>query len=138
MRAAASNEGGAMAGFVGLGMAQQAGGVNAAGLYQMGAAPAPKPAPESAENTWKCSCGTENTANFCSECGKKRPDAPLGWTCECGTLNKGRFCINCGKKKPDDQPLYACDKCGWEPEDPHHPPKFCPECGDPFDDSDIR
>ena len=43
----------------------------------------------------------------------------------------------CGKPKPAGTPKYKCDKCGWEPEDPAHPPKFCPECGDPFDDSDL-
>ena len=62
---------------------------------------------------------------------------PDGWTCDCGSVNKGRFCSNCGKKKPEGAPLYKCDKCGWEPEDPKNPPKFCPECGDPFTDDDI-
>ena len=61
-----------------------------------------------------------------------------GWTCAaCGTVNKGKFCAECGAKKPEDAPKYKCDKCGWEPEDPTKPPKFCPECGDPFDESDL-
>ena len=60
----------------------------------------------------------------------------LGWTCSCGTVNQGKFCSNCGAKRPEGAPIYKCDKCGWEPEDPAHPPKFCPECGDVFDDND--
>ena len=68
-----------------------------------------------------------------SEAGGQR-----GWTCSCGAVNKGKFCQNCGAKKPQGAPLYRCDKCGWEPEDPKNPPKFCPECGDPFDDGDIK
>ena len=143
MKDAAKNSAGAMTGFMGMGMAQQAGGANAANLFAMGqqqaaqqpAQPAPAAAP--AANTWTCGCGAENTGKFCIECGKPKPAD--GWACpKCGTVNKGRFCMECGEKKPAGEPLYKCDKCGWEPEDPKHPPKFCPECGDPFDDKDIQ
>ncbi len=137
MQEAAKNKNGAFTGFLGMGMAQQAGGLNANALFQMGQRQPPQtpPAPP-AQETWKCSCGAENTGNFCTECGAKKPAA--GWTCEkCGAVNKGKFCAQCGAKKPAGAPLYRCDKCGWEPEDPKHPPKFCPECGDPFDDQDI-
>ena len=85
--------------------------------------------------SWSCSCGAQNSGKFCTECGKPRPN---GWICSCGTVNRGKFCTECGKPKPNGEPLYRCDKCGWEPEDPKHPPKFCPECGDPFDSGDVR
>ena len=167
MKAAAENKNGAMMGFMGMGMAQQAGGMNAQNLFAMGqqqqqqaaapAAPAAdgwtcscgtvntakfcqncgKPKPTPAE-TWTCSCGAVNSGKFCLECGKPKPAPAVGWTCSCGAVNKGKFCMECGKPKPAAEPLYRCDKCGWEPKDPKHPPKFCPECGDPFDDRDIR
>ena len=64
--------------------------------------------------------------------------AQQGWTCSCGAVNQGNFCPNCGKRRPQNAPLYRCDKCGWQPEDPAHPPKFCPNCGDPFDEEDKQ
>ncbi len=138
MRTAASNAAGAMNGFVGMGMAMNAGGLNAQNLFAMGQQPAAAPAsPAAPDDGWKCSCGAMSTGKFCPECGAPKP-ANDGWTCACGTLNKGKFCQNCGAKKPEGTPLYRCDKCGWEPEDPAHPPKFCPECGDIFDENDRR
>ena len=99
---------------------------------------APKPVPKPAGDSWTCSCGATATGKFCPECGKPKPADTNGWTCSCGAVNKGKFCAECGKPKPAGVPQYKCDKCGWEPDDPAHPPKFCPECGDPFDDGDIQ
>lgn len=140
MKAAASNTAGAATGFMGMGMAQNmGGGTNAAQLFQMGqqqaAAPASAPAP--AAESWKCSCGATATGKFCTECGAKRPEAPAGWTCSCGTVNQGKFCTECGAKKPSAAPQYRCNKCGWVPADPKNPPRFCPECGDPFGTEDV-
>ena len=171
MKAAAANESGAMNGFIGMGMAMNAGGgMNAQNLFAMGAQQeearrqeemkrqedarqqeemrrqeamqqqqmAAAPVQQQGADSWTCSCGQIVTGKFCPECGAKKPEKPTGWICSCGALNKGKFCSECGAKKPTEEPLYRCDKCGWEPEDPKHPPKFCPECGDPFNDADIQ
>ena len=146
MRNAAKNEGGALFGFAGLNMAQQAGGFNANNLFAMGAQQeqqqqlqqqAAQPTPSaSTANTWKCSCGKENTGNFCSECGSKKP-VDNTWTCQCGTVNKGKFCMDCGTPKPSNKQI-VCDKCGWKPQDPTLTPKFCPECGDVINELDQK
>ena len=138
MQDAANNANGAAMGFMGMNMAAQAGGVNAANLYAMGSQPQTPAAPAApAADTWTCpGCGKKAFGKFCTECGTKKPVD--GWTCpSCGKVNKGKFCAECGTKKPADAPVYKCEKCGWEPEDPAHPPKFCPECGDPFTEEDI-
>ena len=150
MRTAAGNEagmGGAF-GFMGMGMAGSAG-MGAMGAFgpQGGAAPTAVPPftpPQTAvmgavtAEGWTCSCGqTGNTGRFCAACGKPQPSA-AGWTCTCGAVNPGNFCTNCGKPRPAGAPLYACDKCGWRPDDPTRPPRFCPQCGDIFDENDKQ
>ena len=96
-----------------------------------------KPEPKPAANGWKCSCGATATGKFCPECGSKKPEDDGSWTCSCGAKIKGKFCSECGSKKPAGVPQYRCDKCGWQPADPTKAPRFCPECGDPFDNGDI-
>jgi membrane protease subunit (stomatin/prohibitin family) len=146
LKAAASNESGAVTGLMGVGMVGQIGGgsMNAQGYYNMQnqnnqqqaqAQQAPPQQAAGPSNSWQCVCGAKATGKFCPECGKKKPDS--GWTCKCGAVNQGKFCQECGSKKPAGVPQYRCDKCGWRPADPTKPPKFCPECGDPFGDEDI-
>ena len=137
LKGAASNENGAMMGFMGLGMAQQAGGMNAQDLFRMGAQQ--QQAKAQPADGWVCpKCGAQSAGKFCAECGEKRPEDPFGWRCACGAFNKGKFCPECGAKKPADAKVYKCDKCGWEPEDKSNPPKFCHECGDRFDENDTQ
>lgn len=167
MKTAAGNQGGAMMGFMGMNMAANAGGMNAQNLFAMDQQAKAQQPQQPQGDSWKCACGATVSGKFCPECGSKKPEAPVnggwkcacgavatgkfcpecgspkpadteGWSCPCGTVNKGKFCQNCGAKKPEDAPLYKCDKCGWQPEDPKNPPKFCPECGDIFDDDDKQ
>ncbi len=122
MKAAASNTNGAMAGFMGMGMAQQAGGLNVQSLYQMGAARQAAPQQAAPQQM------------------KPASTAAGGWTCaSCGTVNTGKFCMECGTPRPAGKKVtYRCDKCGWVPSDPTNPPKFCPECGDPINYQDVE
>ena len=128
--------------FAGLNMAQNAGGMNAGNLFAMGQQQNQQQQQNQnqspAEPTWACACGATNKGRFCIECGEKKPEEEAGWACACGKVNKGRFCPECGAKKPEGAKLYRCDKCGWEPSDPAKAPKFCPECGDPFGDEDVK
>lgn len=168
MQDAAKNPNGAMMGFMGMGMAQQAGGINAQNLFAMGQQQAQaqqaqqtqhgdmwkcpvcgknvsgkfcpecgtkKPEPK-ANEAWTCPhCGKTATGKFCPECGTKKPE-PDTWTCKCGTVNNSNFCQNCGEKRPAQVVAYRCNKCVWEPADMNSIPKFCPECGNVFDDND--
>ncbi len=142
MQGAANNPNGAAMGLFGMGMAQQAGGMNAQNLFNMGAQqgavgattapgagnnPGGAPAAGGADS-WKCDCGTSNTGKFCANCGKAKPVAkPAGdsWKCDCGTENTGKFCANCGKAKPAGASAdgWTCE-CGAV-----NKGKFCAECG---------
>ncbi len=121
MRDAAKNQGGAMAGFVGLNMANQAGGGNPQSLYAMGAQKQAEAKTAPADVTgWKCSCGAQNSGKFCTECGKSKPAD--GWKCpDCGTQNKSKFCTECGKPAPSGEWKCACGAVNSG--------KFCVDCG---------
>ena len=142
MKAAADNPSGAMTGFMGMGMAAGAGGANAQNLFAMGQQEEAAKELENAATTqsstekWTCPNGHEASGKFCPECGSPKPVSD-SWTCSCGADNKGKFCSNCGQAKPEAKLQYRCSNCGWQPDDPSTPPKFCPECGNVFDEHDL-
>lgn len=124
MKAAAGNSAGAMKGFMGMGMATQAGGINTQNLYQMGMEQS-----NQMQQSQQMKQSQQNQSQALQQPGQQPVVQPAGsqWTCSCGTANTGKFCTECGKPKP-----VQCRNCGWKPEDANHPPKFCPECGTPF------
>ena len=140
MRTAAGNENGAMMGFMGMGMAQQAGAADFgvaqsfynAGVQQDMAAQqaaaqqqaAPAPTAGGAAGGWTCSCGATATGKFCPECGSPKPEPKPAnaWKCSCGTMATGKFCPECGSPKPADDG-WTCS-CGQV-----NKGKFCSNCG---------
>lgn len=127
---AASNDAGAFTGFLGMGMANQAGMSQANGMFgNMGVQddnPLFTGSTPKSTSGWKCECGATNQGKFCSECGKPQPLASGVWTCECGKNNTGKFCSECGKGKPQTGFTCANEQCGFTSDENI---KFCPNCG---------
>ncbi len=147
MQDAAKNEStGPMMAFAGMNMAQNVGGMNAQMLYGMGAQNPNVNMQGQMGNSFNTAMGGVAGQMQGQQFQSQAPEASQasakesieGWRCSCGSINQSKFCANCGQKKPAGAPLYKCDKCGYVPEDPHNPPKFCPECGDSFGDEDIQ
>ena len=134
MKAAAANTGaGPAMAFMGMGMAGQAGGMNAQNLFQMGQQQqqmqqAAQPALAPAMQGWTCSCGQSGiTGNFCPNCGSKKPEPKSdadSWKCICGATVNGKFCPECGSPRPAPAVEGWTCSCGAV-----NKGKFCSECG---------
>ncbi|MFV0559865.1 MAG: SPFH domain-containing protein [Enterococcus sp.] len=116
MEAAGKNDAGAMTGFMGMGMGMNANGdflAQASRNNQQQAQEqqqANQQAAKASADTWSCpTCGTENTGKFCSNCGLAKPE-------------------------PQAQPKLQmkCSACGGVVDLTNGIPKFCPNCGKPF------
>ena len=89
MRTAAANEGGAMQGFMGMGMAMNAGGMNAQNLFSMG---------QQQQTQAYAQQMIDTTTQKMREVAASTPE---GWKCACGAVATGKFCPECGAKKPE-------------------------------------
>lgn len=127
---AAENENGSLGAFMGMGMAQGAGGVNAGQLFEMAdeqqKSAQSQQGAQADTDVWTCSKGHKSKGKFCGECGEKKPESSV-WTCSCGKGNVGKFCSDCGAAKPEVA-VFTCAQCGYEAKT-SATPKFCPECG---------
>ena len=109
VKSAAANEAGAMNGFLGIGMMN----MNTGNI--MGNAVAnpwnntdkstidlnnnqekQEEKNQSAQETWECDCQTQNSGNFCYNCGK--PKSKFCKKCNTKLTKESKFCSNCGEK----------------------------------------
>lgn len=129
MQNAASNEAGAMTGFMGMGMAgaQWANMMNA--INQQMAYP-PQGGYPGRPQGYPPQGGYVPHQGYPQQPAPQAPVAPVasaGWTCACGAVNQGKFCSECGQPKPEPKAegTWTCS-CGTVNQG-----KFCSECGQP-------
>ena len=139
MQDAAKNQGGAFTGFMGMNMAQQGGGLNGA-VFQRWAQQQQPAAPwfSRARARGRAPAARRPPAILCPEWREEAPKPACGggWTCTCGAVNTGKFCSECGAKRLRARRSIAATNAAGSPPIPRNLPKFCPECGDPFDEND--
>lgn len=103
---AASNESGAMNGFLGVGMMNMAGG----GIF--------------GQTMNNVNEGVKNSVN-----SNTLDEVAGAWQCpNCNKMNKGNYCEDCGTKKPEES---KCPKCG---KTVNSSQKYCPHCGEKLSD----
>ena len=107
MKAAAANESGAMNGFIGMGMAMNAGGgMNAQNLFAMGAQQEEARRQEEMKRQEDARQQEEMRRQEAMQ-QQQMAAAPVqqqgadSWTCSCGQIVTGKFCPECGAKKPE-------------------------------------
>ncbi len=141
INAAGSNQGGAMAGFMGVGLGMQTGGgfmgaASAANMQQMQMMGYGAPGQPGMTNMQPGAAGQAGGASMQTGqpgaggfgVGNPTPVGSAlsgGWTCTCGHVNTGKFCSECGSPRPVPTGEWTCT-CGHV-----NTGKFCSECGKP-------